>query len=169
MSYIPSLLSKRADSAFIPHCSWCLSPGRKRKGTPLLQIWLFSLSVFVLTHVWSIRLILHSPFRLDAKNRKDLGEASRTFKCARNCGILVWLLWLEEDPDSITMSHETQICIEKKHKKSKKEQLCTVSSKILGFQSMHKLNFSGLLVFGEFWMCFICDQSSSSNWLVIFT
>lgn len=38
----------------------------------------------------------------------------------------------------------------KKHKKSKKEQLCTVSFKILGFQSMHKLNFSGLHVFGEF-------------------
>lgn len=47
----PSLLSERADCAFILRYSWCLSPGRKETGWLLSQIWLFSPSEFMLTHV----------------------------------------------------------------------------------------------------------------------
>lgn len=76
---------------------------------------------------WSIRLNFALYVLSRCKNRKDLGEAKKTFECARNCGTFVWLLW------QCDMRRITQICIEKKHKKSKKNN-CAVSSKILDFK-----------------------------------
>lgn len=110
-----------------------ISRKKKKRDAIATNMIIFSFRVCADTCFEVFGLILHSPFRLDAKNRKDLGEASRTFKCARNCGILVWLLWLEEDPDSITMSHETNMHWKKNTKRVKKNNCAQFLPKFLVF------------------------------------